>query len=537
MLVKYKKNKKKFTLIELIITVLIMGLLAGLVIPKFINIKREADIATLYRDIDTLDSVLTVYSAKEGELPLGAKVEIDPNSEFAKFISKNGESGKNLYKIDINKTKKYHTKLKSKIDDNSYFIYSKETGYIYYSKGLINKDNELIFGIDYNTYIRNVMLGKVALGENTVNIIKETNPILTGEVREDKEVTIKLNGSIIPVNYEFTSYNNNLENIYAANNDKIGFKKFKTNLNLNKNIKNKLEIKIGKIKKIYIIKVEKISIDLSKYSAIIYVDSQKGDDITGDGSEEKPYKSITKAIDSIKVDNTAIKIVSGIYYEKLKHVPGTYHNREYALVRATPNKSYALVGDRIKPPRIIVTHNVNRYGYIIQQQSNTLNKSHTYELYNLIFEVDNNSNSIAFFSDLECDYGNEIYLNNIVVNNYNNKIHRIFYLNGGVFGTTRHIKIYINNSILQGNYLGYANGTGNIQVNNSIFNVRYGIAYYSSAIYSFIFDNSIIYPYKNTKIKGTYYNVDPYLNENFKIKNTFYKDKNIGVYYGKYSWE
>ena len=53
------KKIKKFTLLEIIVVILVIGLLAGMAVPKFIGVARDAQIATLIQDIDTLERILT----------------------------------------------------------------------------------------------------------------------------------------------------------------------------------------------------------------------------------------------------------------------------------------------------------------------------------------------------------------------------------------------------------------------------------------------------------------------------------------------
>lgn len=74
-------------------------------------------------DIDTLSKALKMYNVDFDNYPLAEKVIVQ--GELLTYIESVGDNPDNLYKIDLNKSKKYHTKLKTKVDDNSYFIYSK----------------------------------------------------------------------------------------------------------------------------------------------------------------------------------------------------------------------------------------------------------------------------------------------------------------------------------------------------------------------------------------------------------------------------
>ena len=67
------KNKKArrngFTLIELVIVIAVLGILAGLAIPRFLNSRAQAEGAKLLGDLRTIDSAISIYQAKTGSYP------------------------------------------------------------------------------------------------------------------------------------------------------------------------------------------------------------------------------------------------------------------------------------------------------------------------------------------------------------------------------------------------------------------------------------------------------------------------------------
>lgn len=63
------KNRKGFTLIELVVVIAILGILAGLAIPRFMDATASARGARIVADMRTIDSAVLMYNAKTGNLP------------------------------------------------------------------------------------------------------------------------------------------------------------------------------------------------------------------------------------------------------------------------------------------------------------------------------------------------------------------------------------------------------------------------------------------------------------------------------------
>jgi prepilin-type N-terminal cleavage/methylation domain-containing protein len=66
---KMTKNKG-FTLIELVVVIAIIGILAGIAIPRFMDATATARGARILADMRTLDSVATMYYARAGTYPM-----------------------------------------------------------------------------------------------------------------------------------------------------------------------------------------------------------------------------------------------------------------------------------------------------------------------------------------------------------------------------------------------------------------------------------------------------------------------------------
>ena len=63
---KFFKNKKGFTLVELVVVIAILGILAGIAIPRFMDATASARGAKVVADMRTVESSLSMYYAKNG---------------------------------------------------------------------------------------------------------------------------------------------------------------------------------------------------------------------------------------------------------------------------------------------------------------------------------------------------------------------------------------------------------------------------------------------------------------------------------------
>ncbi len=66
---KLKKDERGFTLIELLIVIAILGVLAALAIPRFINMNKEAQIKACHTNVATLNTAIEMYRAKNNSDP------------------------------------------------------------------------------------------------------------------------------------------------------------------------------------------------------------------------------------------------------------------------------------------------------------------------------------------------------------------------------------------------------------------------------------------------------------------------------------
>lgn len=66
---QYNYQRNAFTLIEILVVVVILGILAAIVIPKFANASQDASAATLKTQLQTIRGQIEVYRARYGNSP------------------------------------------------------------------------------------------------------------------------------------------------------------------------------------------------------------------------------------------------------------------------------------------------------------------------------------------------------------------------------------------------------------------------------------------------------------------------------------
>jgi len=63
------RAKNGFTLVEILIVVVILGILAAIVIPQFTEASTEAKLASLCTDLQTLRSQIELYKIQHNDIP------------------------------------------------------------------------------------------------------------------------------------------------------------------------------------------------------------------------------------------------------------------------------------------------------------------------------------------------------------------------------------------------------------------------------------------------------------------------------------
>src|SRR5258706_3806051 len=71
------RTKKAFTLVEILIVVVILGILAAIVVPQFTNATQDAQGGNLKAQIKSVQNQLELYKARNNTYPLMVDLNAD----------------------------------------------------------------------------------------------------------------------------------------------------------------------------------------------------------------------------------------------------------------------------------------------------------------------------------------------------------------------------------------------------------------------------------------------------------------------------
>lgn len=75
------KNRSAFTLVELVVVIMILGILAGVAAPKLLNTSGQANEAAVRQTLSVVRNAIELYAAQNG----GA-MPADPSSDLADYL-------------------------------------------------------------------------------------------------------------------------------------------------------------------------------------------------------------------------------------------------------------------------------------------------------------------------------------------------------------------------------------------------------------------------------------------------------------------
>lgn len=135
------KKSSGITIIILVVTLVIMGIIAGTVIFQATDNIKYANLKHLYNDLELLEDKVNLYYVKYNEIPIISKYDTDNYS--SEFKDENINANKNLddnnvyYILDLqaigNLTLNNYI---TGVGDDVYVV-NEETHTIYYPKGIV----------------------------------------------------------------------------------------------------------------------------------------------------------------------------------------------------------------------------------------------------------------------------------------------------------------------------------------------------------------------------------------------------------------
>lgn len=142
-----------FTLFELLIVMIIIGILAMLATPRYLNYVRDANVVAMQYDAKVLSNAASTYQFENEVYPISTEVDITDKADLKAYLEKNGFNSETdkTYSIDGEKISAYVKNTKNPITDYLLVSGGKLDGDVFYISGVEDRDNIKQFGIVKNT--------------------------------------------------------------------------------------------------------------------------------------------------------------------------------------------------------------------------------------------------------------------------------------------------------------------------------------------------------------------------------------------------
>lgn len=108
------KSDKGFTLIELMVVVIILGILAAVAIPKFVSKSDDAKLNRVYADLKTISNAVELYHFDQNHFP--ADTSVLESSKYLKNKPSDPWNANGKYTINGDGSVYFENDLKGKIE-------------------------------------------------------------------------------------------------------------------------------------------------------------------------------------------------------------------------------------------------------------------------------------------------------------------------------------------------------------------------------------------------------------------------------------
>ncbi|MBN2103840.1 prepilin-type N-terminal cleavage/methylation domain-containing protein [bacterium] len=87
MLRNFLRNNKAFTLVELVIVLVIIGILAAIAIPKFADLSESAQISACIQNQEQLESACTIFYTRSAVAPTDVGLTATDGAQYPAALS------------------------------------------------------------------------------------------------------------------------------------------------------------------------------------------------------------------------------------------------------------------------------------------------------------------------------------------------------------------------------------------------------------------------------------------------------------------
>ncbi len=124
-----KQVRKAFTLVEILIVVVILGILAAIVVPQFTNATQDAQAGNIKAQLDTLNNQIELFRARQNaypdlatgwdELVDGGYIKAAPRNPFNGATSVGSAATDGWHLVDTNSDGQWDTLGATNFDEST----------------------------------------------------------------------------------------------------------------------------------------------------------------------------------------------------------------------------------------------------------------------------------------------------------------------------------------------------------------------------------------------------------------------------------